>query len=263
MEKLVSFQGCLETIFKLDLPEPLGNLLFKRQFTITFITNNTPVQLSETSVPLDVNWLERNIISPARASANTSPIVPPRLYARFREPSTSTRATPPLSDADMTKILVNDFLNRANSTNPVLKGHVMIEKRSNKRTSDQAKAKGCGVHCECLLLQRFRSKASTFPYIGVSKLSCYACEMFFQVHNDTFPDRAFFTKGCHGKLYPKWLAPHLASEQDDIKLRTALNKRFIRTMADHLGFSGESVRIKYRIPSDSTNITLSDSSEHY
>lgn len=177
----------------------------------------------------------------------------PSLYPGYRQPSTAADVSA------RTPMLIKDFEGRASPSNMILKGHVTIDKRSHGNASDSAKAKGCGVHCECFLLQQFASDMSAFRYIGVSKLSCYACENFFQAYTSTFgSSRAFYTKGCHGKLYPKWVAPHLTSAQDDKQLRTNLATQLMTTLSNYVKLPQEKDRFKFRIASDSTNITMPD-----
>ena len=42
---------------------------------------------------------------------------------------------------------------------------------------------------------------SIFPYIGCSKLSCFLCNTFLQKCGN------LQTRGCHGRLFPKWTIP--------------------------------------------------------
>lgn len=69
------------------------------------------------------------------------------------------------------------------------------------------------IHCECALLAfLYKKNISAYPFIGASKLSCYACHVFFKAYNssilnDTRP--ALYTNGTHGKIYIPWVAPQL------------------------------------------------------
>ena len=50
-----------------------------------------------------------------------------------------------------------------------------------------------------------------FSYIGVSKLSCRACQMWIQCYNAQ-GGREYYTRGSHGKWYWPWGMPQLKEE---------------------------------------------------
>lgn len=60
------------------------------------------------------------------------------------------------------------------------------------------------VHCEALLLRHhlLNPGLTPFPYIGVSKLCCYACHALFDAFNKTSGpgEQKYYTKGCNNKV---------------------------------------------------------------
>jgi hypothetical protein len=63
-------------------------------------------------------------------------------------------------------------------------------------------------HAECTLLQyhKIHTEIRPFMYIGVSKLACYACSLYFDAHGRSKPDVPLIIRGTHGHVYP-WQAP--------------------------------------------------------
>ncbi|KAI0057339.1 hypothetical protein BV25DRAFT_1920188 [Artomyces pyxidatus] len=92
------------------------------------------------------------------------------------------------------------------------------------------------IHCECALVSHLhrkqcavndaKKKAGSLPihpYIGVSKLSCYGCQLFLDAYLFALKDqktrfKPFFTRGSHNKLYAYWVSPVL--KDDAIRGRT-------------------------------------------
>ncbi|PUU73088.1 hypothetical protein B9Z19DRAFT_1069257 [Tuber borchii] len=76
--------------------------------------------------------------------------------------------------------------------------------------------KKCDVHCECSLIQYLErchasgtawDKIPPFNYLGVSKLSCYACYLWITAFNEQ-GGRKIFTRGSHGKWCFPWAMPN-------------------------------------------------------
>ena len=73
------------------------------------------------------------------------------------------------------------------------------------------------VHCECALITHYqnslnsRSLVAPLGYIGVSKLSCKACVLFFEASNKVGSSR-FCTRGSHQKWYFPWAMPNCEPE---------------------------------------------------
>lgn len=66
------------------------------------------------------------------------------------------------------------------------------------------------VHCECRLLEYFaRTELEAPPvgYIGVSKLSCVACQAVFASWNKRSKNRQYRCRGCSGRWYSPWAMP--------------------------------------------------------
>jgi hypothetical protein len=63
-------------------------------------------------------------------------------------------------------------------------------------------------HAECILLQyhKIRPETRPFKYIGVSKLACYACSLYFDAHARLDPVTSLDIRGTHSHVYP-WQAP--------------------------------------------------------
>lgn len=74
------------------------------------------------------------------------------------------------------------------------------------------------VHCECALVAYFHqlSDPPAFNYLGVSKLSCGACNSWIMAYNETLGKAGlrYYTAGTHGKWYFPWaIPPALATEE--------------------------------------------------
>ncbi|KAJ6576508.1 hypothetical protein DFH09DRAFT_1451847 [Mycena vulgaris] len=67
------------------------------------------------------------------------------------------------------------------------------------------------AHCECILLSHHLDldlhdiastpKGAPYPYIGVSKLSCFQCTLYFQAYKACELGPSFQTRGSHGKIF--------------------------------------------------------------
>ncbi|KAJ6507924.1 hypothetical protein C8R47DRAFT_1100008 [Mycena vitilis] len=74
-------------------------------------------------------------------------------------------------------------------------------------------------HCECILLRHhlnhFLDDSSTstppripYPYLGVSKLSCFQCTLYFQAYKACQLGPPFQTRGCHMEVFACALPKH-------------------------------------------------------
>lgn len=90
------------------------------------------------------------------------------------------------------------------------------------------------VHCECLLVAfLLKNRIPVYPFIGCTKLSCYACTMYIQAVNQTFEGQlqSFVVKGSHGKLYLPWSCPDVAGAgQEGIALEKCLEENLLQDL---------------------------------
>ena len=104
------------------------------------------------------------------------------------------------------------------------------------------------VHCECALITHYQNRPNSKPvvapleYIGVSKLSCKACVLFFEASNKVTSSR-FCTRGSHQKWYFPWAMP---------KCEPEIRDKFALHLADYLGRALEHEGIPRRGYSDSS-----------
>ncbi|KAJ6507893.1 hypothetical protein C8R47DRAFT_1099897 [Mycena vitilis] len=74
-------------------------------------------------------------------------------------------------------------------------------------------------HCECILLRHhlnhFLDDSSTstppripYPYLGVSKMSCFQCTLYFHAYKACQLGPPFQTRGCHTKVFACALPKH-------------------------------------------------------
>ncbi|KAL0065190.1 hypothetical protein AAF712_007860 [Marasmius tenuissimus] len=66
------------------------------------------------------------------------------------------------------------------------------------------------VHAEVRLMMYLRSEGLvTYPYLGVSKLSCSSCVELMEILNTAGPpsQSSYTTSGTHGKFDPSWVFP--------------------------------------------------------
>ncbi|EAU92223.2 hypothetical protein CC1G_10109 [Coprinopsis cinerea okayama7 len=92
------------------------------------------------------------------------------------------------------------------------------------------------VHCEVFLLRRVQTAGiAILPYIGVSKLSCVPCSVYFEHLADAGFD-SVSTRGSHGKIYPGWtfLVPTTASGDAEDKRMEELHDRVKARLEDLL-----------------------------
>ena len=91
------------------------------------------------------------------------------------------------------------------------------------------------VHCECALITHYQNRPKSISdvvplkYIGVSKLSCKACALFFQVSNSLTSSR-FCTRGSNQKWYFPWAMPECDPKIGD---------KFVARLANYLGWALE------------------------
>ncbi|RPD75900.1 hypothetical protein L226DRAFT_570127 [Lentinus tigrinus ALCF2SS1-7] len=84
-------------------------------------------------------------------------------------------------------------------------------------------------HCECDVLaelhERFKSKdRQIIPYVGVSKLSCALCHLYFECYREA-TDSTICTRGTHGQIWP-WITPTLLKDEAmDEKIKTLLAEK--------------------------------------
>ncbi|PBK88998.1 hypothetical protein ARMGADRAFT_1167777 [Armillaria gallica] len=94
----------------------------------------------------------------------------------------------------------------------------------------------CCAHCECAmmveLLKRWGMQQRPAPIIGVSKLSCFACHLFFMGYNqarirltETDLPSEFVITGAHNTLYLPWVSPDLTSI--DPKLHAGIQQHLL------------------------------------
>jgi len=90
------------------------------------------------------------------------------------------------------------------------------------------------VHAEIvLLLWLLQHTPNAYPYIGVSKLSCFACQEYIRLFNLDQSQAFTTTNGSHGgKFYPDWV--FLASEGTTANMRHTLVESLQRILIDDL-----------------------------
>jgi hypothetical protein len=103
------------------------------------------------------------------------------------------------------------------------------------------------VHCECALIVHFHnrheSKVPPVEYIGVNKLSCKGCALFFEAFNAVASTR-FCTRGSHQKWYFPWAVP-----QYDARIIDQFGDNMVR----YLQSAADSFGIKLRRYSNSSS----------
>ena len=91
------------------------------------------------------------------------------------------------------------------------------------------------VHCECALITHYQNRPKSISdvapleYIGVSKLPCKACALFFEVSNSLTSSR-FCTHDSHQKWYFPWAMPGCDPKIGD---------KFVARLANYLGWALE------------------------
>lgn len=86
------------------------------------------------------------------------------------------------------------------------------------------------IHAELLVLNHFYRQRFAFadgvPYIGCSKLSCYCCHVYMDLH-----PQAILPRPCHGNTWTRWAMPalrvdHRGTRSDqDIRLLAGMVSR--------------------------------------
>lgn len=113
------------------------------------------------------------------------------------------------------------------------------------------------VHCECALITHYQNRPNSksvvapLEYIGVSKLSCKACVLFFEASNKVASSR-FCTRGLHQKWYFTWVMPKCGPE-----IRDEFASHLVKYLANALQVRG----IARRRYSDSSAGTMESDGE--
>ncbi|KAG2022386.1 hypothetical protein CC2G_000140 [Coprinopsis cinerea AmutBmut pab1-1] len=90
------------------------------------------------------------------------------------------------------------------------------------------------VHCEIFLLRRIQTEGvPILPYIGVSKLSCVPCSVYFHCLGPS-GFNPVSTRGSDGKTYPGWLFPSDAAEPEDAERLAALKTKVMERLEEFL-----------------------------
>ena len=85
------------------------------------------------------------------------------------------------------------------------------------------------IHCECaLLLHLDKLDQTIFPYIGISKLSCVFCDLFFAAYREN--KRVVYTHGTHGQTAP-WKYPVFL---DDANIKTRVCQELLTYIKDRI-----------------------------
>lgn len=106
------------------------------------------------------------------------------------------------------------------------------------------------VHCECALLCHLDQLGQAMlPYIGVSKLSCAFCDMYFDCYRRN-KESEVRTRGTHGQT-TAWMWPDLP---DDGPIRTM----FCRKLRLYLQERLEDAKAQSRASMDSQSTSASD-----
>ena len=111
------------------------------------------------------------------------------------------------------------------------------------------------VHCECALITHYQNRAKSIvaplEYIGVSKLSCKACVLFFEASNKVTSSR-FCTRGSHQKWYFPWAMPNCGPE---------ISKEYVSHLSNYLVNALEVRGIARRRNSDSSAGSMESDNE--
>ena len=114
------------------------------------------------------------------------------------------------------------------------------------------------IHCECALITHYQNRPNSLSvvppleYIGVSKLSCKACALFFEASNKASSSR-FYTRGSHQKWYFPWAMP---------KCKPEISDEFALHLSNYLGRALEHKGIPRRRHSDSSAGTIKTDNEN-
>ncbi|RDX44069.1 hypothetical protein OH76DRAFT_1474561 [Lentinus brumalis] len=116
------------------------------------------------------------------------------------------------------------------------------------------------VHCECALLAHLHEEAKIrppIPYVGLSKLSCQLCHLYFDCYSD-ITGTSVHTRGTHGQLVA-WQTPSLlpASAAEDQQLRELLRGQLLRRLVTEVARS----RTRQRLSTSSQSTVPSEGEE--
>ncbi|KAJ6477431.1 hypothetical protein C8R47DRAFT_652289 [Mycena vitilis] len=84
------------------------------------------------------------------------------------------------------------------------------------------------VHCECQLLAHIRAQPA-IPYIGLSKLPCTFCAIYFEAYRAA-TNTPIYTRGSHGKT-GDWKCPTLPDTEREAELRPALRAKLLELIS--------------------------------
>ena len=112
-----------------------------------------------------------------------------------------------------------------------------------------ASRKEASSRCQSIPESEEWKTVPAFSYIGVSKLSCSACQMWIDGYNKR-GGREFYTRGSHGKWYWPWALPRLGER--DLSYRMV--DQISTTYYEHCRAKG-----RLRCRSDGSNARLSSS----
>ncbi|KAG7091849.1 hypothetical protein E1B28_008251 [Marasmius oreades] len=148
-----------------------------------------------------------------------SPVTP--LTPRFSSTPLKTMAHVPSSSSsqytfDVRKEAFQNTLDLLLSESPPAKPYT----QQNKETIVNTLCQGCeagattitrfnvSIHAEIALLLHIHLKQLvTYPYLGVSKLTCSSCVELIKLLNKTAPTVTFHRSGARRKFYPSWVFP--------------------------------------------------------
>lgn len=151
---------------------------------------------------------------------------------------------------------LDNFINRE-------KAHIILGAREEFQLELQADSGitfNGQIHCECALIAMFNTETHQplwpINYIGVSKLSCAPCYLWIQAFNASHAVKNY-TRGTHGKWYPKWSMPDVVMSTDMTVAMTNLVKD---AYTNHASTADPSQRIEL---SDSTEAKGSLTDLHF
>ncbi|KAJ7498669.1 hypothetical protein FB451DRAFT_1548487 [Mycena latifolia] len=89
------------------------------------------------------------------------------------------------------------------------------------------------VHCEVALLAHLHGRAA-LTYIGVSKLSCPMCHIYFAAYREATGVQ-MTTYGSHGQL-GLWFLPTLVPEADTKAIESIMRRKLLEIISEHLRY---------------------------
>ncbi|RPD75885.1 hypothetical protein L226DRAFT_533950 [Lentinus tigrinus ALCF2SS1-7] len=90
------------------------------------------------------------------------------------------------------------------------------------------------LHCECVVLAELHARFeswSIIPYVGVSKLSCALCQLYFDCYRKATDRTIICTRGTPDQICP-WVVPTLADEAADQKVKEVLGRMLKKLIAE-------------------------------